>query len=321
MSTPRSTNVSNASTGGNQCKPAAISEVLPQDFVPDIKTVLCHRGKVYSTAPGNVRLGNIVKTYIPLYAQAETKTQKSEIVSVIMDRVLKEEGTIFVKLVNGRYHHVDDSAAREKVGGMLRDRLHMRYKSSSKAKSVKRQTMRTVLSSSPTPSATDFDPVQVTSTTSNDQPTTPTDFVPTKLPIDVTVKKNLSQGTRMGFVDLFPTTALLRSCGKYEEEDIKVEPLTTDGHLFGLLEEACDAIDQSMKRPRFAPSSSSQCNFGRCRPQGPRIPRQISIDATLTDGDNDDDSVHMMENLYGSLANNEDLEHITFSPDGFDWTD
>ena len=49
---------------------------------------------------------------------------------------------VFVKIdEKGRYWHVHDSIGREKIGGILRDRLHAKYKSSSKSKIAKRKAM------------------------------------------------------------------------------------------------------------------------------------------------------------------------------------
>ena len=61
-------------------------------------------------------------------------------------------GIVFVKIDDeGRYWHVHDSVGREKIGGILRDRLHAQYKSSSKSKIAKRKAMK----DTPTPTATD----------------------------------------------------------------------------------------------------------------------------------------------------------------------
>jgi hypothetical protein len=56
---------------------------------------------------------------------------------------------VFILFVTHNYRwEMDDSVAREKVGCLLRDRLHSQYRSSSKAKMAKRRALKAVASSS-----------------------------------------------------------------------------------------------------------------------------------------------------------------------------
>ena len=120
--------------------------------------MICGRGKQFTSSPGNLRLAGIVREYLQEYSRvAHDKAAKSQIVSNILRRakqpqpgrndVHHDDGIYFVKQGTRtsschnrvRYYEVDDSVAREKIGGMLRDRLHSQYKSSSKAKTAKRR--------------------------------------------------------------------------------------------------------------------------------------------------------------------------------------
>ena len=124
--------------------------LLPESFEPNEYSVICGRGKVYSASPGNNRLQKIVSLYVTSYSQATTKPKKSEIVSMILRRarqgvvMISEQTSLFVKFENDRWYSVSDNVAREKVGGMLRERLSSQYKSSSKAKIAKRQSIKAI---------------------------------------------------------------------------------------------------------------------------------------------------------------------------------
>ena len=124
---------------------ATKSFLLPMDFVPHKFTIICGRGKVCTTSVGNKRLNKIIDNYRDLYAKATNKNEKTEVVSHIMQDV--KEGVpslygLFCKIENGRYYQVKECIVREKVGGILRDRLHMQYRSSSKAKVAKRKAIK-----------------------------------------------------------------------------------------------------------------------------------------------------------------------------------
>lgn len=116
---------------------------LSHDFVPGPYDVICARGKEAANHCGNVRFREIIQRFKPDYARATSKVEKSLLVSEIVDSVREysPEGG-FVKKFGGRYYEVGDSVAREKIGQCLRDQLHSKYKSSTKAKKVRRKELR-----------------------------------------------------------------------------------------------------------------------------------------------------------------------------------
>jgi hypothetical protein len=121
---------------------------LPIDFVPSAYSVICGRGKVCTDSVGNRRLKVIAGMFLERYSSASTKELKSMIVSQIMD-ILEEacpdQRGQFVRFSEGRWWSIDHMAAREKVGALLRDCLHTKYRSSNKAKLARRRcTMTTV---------------------------------------------------------------------------------------------------------------------------------------------------------------------------------
>lgn len=127
------------------------TEPLPIDFVPSAYSVICGRGKVCTDSIGNRRLKVIAGTFLERYSNASTKELKSMIVSQIMD-ILEEacpdQRGQFVRFSEGRWWSIDHMAAREKVGALLRDCLHTKYRSSNKAKLARRRYAMTTLTHS-----------------------------------------------------------------------------------------------------------------------------------------------------------------------------
>ena len=115
------------------------------DFTPGPYDVICARGKQAAQHPGNVRFREIIQRFKPDYSQATSKVEKSLLVSEIVDSVREfTPNGGFVKKFGGRYYEVGDSVAREKIGQCLRDQLHSKYKSSTKAKKDRRKELRAI---------------------------------------------------------------------------------------------------------------------------------------------------------------------------------
>eukprot|EP00980_Cylindrotheca_fusiformis_P013687 scaffold3515_cov126-Cylindrotheca_fusiformis.AAC.36 len=118
-----------------QMKRRGIRTRLPLDYVPEEYTVLCGRGKEYTSSTGNQHLKSLIHKNQKVYSEASTKVAKSAIVSEIIRNVRSvcPEPT-FVKFEEGVWWEVDTAFAREKIGCMFRDALHTQYRSSTKAK-------------------------------------------------------------------------------------------------------------------------------------------------------------------------------------------
>ena len=116
---------------------------LAPDFIPGPYDVICARGKAASSHPGNVRFRQIIQDFKPRYCKAPTKLEKSLLVSDVVEAVrgCSPDGG-FVKKFGNQWCEVGDSVAREKIGQCLRDQLHSKYKSSTKAKKEKRRELR-----------------------------------------------------------------------------------------------------------------------------------------------------------------------------------
>jgi hypothetical protein len=113
---------------------------LGPDFEPGNNAVICGRGKACCESPGNLRLRSIVDSFTQTYATAITKEQKSAIIARIIFTVKQTEGGLFVKHEDGTWWEVDDGYAKEKIGYMLRDFLHTKYRSSTRAKEARKKS-------------------------------------------------------------------------------------------------------------------------------------------------------------------------------------
>lgn len=106
---------------------------LGSDFRPGPFDIICARGM--EARLHNEQFHEKIKESVDAYTNAESKLYKSIVVSSAVEwfRKASPNGG-FVKESRGSWYRVSDFLAREKVGQALRDKLHSRYKSSSKAK-------------------------------------------------------------------------------------------------------------------------------------------------------------------------------------------
>lgn len=125
-----------SSQSANQMTP------LAPNFVPGPHDVICARGKEAKNHEGNKRYKALIQQSLEKYSQASSKYEKSIIVTEIIEAVRKASPNGgFVKEEGGQWYEVGDHLAREKAGQSLRDSLHSKYKSSTKAKRRKREVV------------------------------------------------------------------------------------------------------------------------------------------------------------------------------------
>ena len=128
-------------TGINKTK-----KLLPENFEPSDKNIICGNKRKYFESKGNIRFRSICKMFTNDYHSAPTKVEKSAVVSQVM-AILREDcpdgGTyIFVTPQGGRWYAVSERTSREKVGTFFRDCLADTYKSSAKNKIAKRKQVK-----------------------------------------------------------------------------------------------------------------------------------------------------------------------------------
>jgi len=113
---------------------------MPSGFYPGDFDVICARGKAAKQHPGNQWFRSLVKENLEDYSAAESKLEKSFVVSKII-KTVRKRGTPnggFVKKLQAGWFEVGDRLSREKIGQAFRDALHTQYKSSTKAKAKRR---------------------------------------------------------------------------------------------------------------------------------------------------------------------------------------
>jgi hypothetical protein len=115
---------------------------LGVDFQPGNFSVVCGRGKESFNHVGNRRFRIIANIAVDRYSLVGTsKRAKSAIVSEIIS-LIRDAGGTFCRYKKGAWFEVGDHYAREKVGALMRDLLHTRYRSSYKAKIDRRRGAR-----------------------------------------------------------------------------------------------------------------------------------------------------------------------------------
>ena len=120
---------------------------LPESFQPSSYTVVLGRGNTSFKSVGYQRLQVIIGMHLKKYSKSTSRTQKSFIVSTIIDMIkdgVGDDGCPFVRFDENtkRWYEIDERTYRERVGSMIRDRLHLQFPSSNRAKLARRQAKR-----------------------------------------------------------------------------------------------------------------------------------------------------------------------------------
>jgi hypothetical protein len=84
----------------------------------------------------------LASVFVGRYSQADTKTTKSAIVFNIVTKI-RRMGGHFCRYEKGAWYEVGYRCARGKVSCYLRDMLHTQYRSSAKAKIIRRRSNET----------------------------------------------------------------------------------------------------------------------------------------------------------------------------------
>ena len=112
---------------------------LGPDFIPSEYDVICARGKDAWNHLGNKNFRALIQEWTEAYSKTESKTQRTGIVSNIIQSV-RSLGTGFVKREDdGEWIEVGDVHARDKVGQLLRNALSSKYRSSRSCKKQRRR--------------------------------------------------------------------------------------------------------------------------------------------------------------------------------------
>jgi len=121
--------------------------LLREEFTPTDNDVICGRGRRCFNHTGNERFRAIVAGYLAQYSKANSKLEKSYILSDIVARVRANSpygGFVKKCPETKRWYEVGDFLAREKTSQAFRDALSDQYKSSNSAKKKRRQVAQAV---------------------------------------------------------------------------------------------------------------------------------------------------------------------------------
>jgi hypothetical protein len=119
------------------------SSPLGADFQPSDFSVICGRGKDSYDHIGNYHFRELATMFVARYSRASSKTDKSEIVSEIVNMIQQAgPGGAFCKYENGAWFKVSDIYAREKVSALLRDMVLAQQGSPAKAEKAKVKSAR-----------------------------------------------------------------------------------------------------------------------------------------------------------------------------------
>ena len=90
-------------------------KLLPLDFRPNSYSVVIGRGKVCTDAVGNKRLRVLASNFLEQYASCQTKVEKTEVVSQLV-QIVKDGANVgaFVKRINGRWWEMDGPTGKIK---------------------------------------------------------------------------------------------------------------------------------------------------------------------------------------------------------------
>ncbi len=107
-------------------------------FQPGPNDVICARGKEAFSHSGNKNFRKLVERFTAQYAATSCKSQRSSIVSDVVDAI-RARGNGFVKQEkDGMWIEVGETLAREKAGQLFRNALSDQYKSSTTSKRRRR---------------------------------------------------------------------------------------------------------------------------------------------------------------------------------------
>jgi len=99
--------------------------ILPLNYKPGYKDILCGRGNVFSNHTGNGYFGRIVRGNLRKYRDASSRPEKIRVVDDIHHEI-RASGAQFVKQDSEkRWYQLNDVQAHQKIGHAIRDTNRM----------------------------------------------------------------------------------------------------------------------------------------------------------------------------------------------------
>jgi hypothetical protein len=129
-------NISASSSSSSSNTPTM--SFLPKDYTPDeTDDILCGRGNVYSSRPGNQYFQRIIQDNRSRYQEASTRPAKIKVVDDIL-KDIHRRGVKFTKMSNNnnRWCELDNVAAHQKIGHAIRDTIRLNERENNYNKSI-----------------------------------------------------------------------------------------------------------------------------------------------------------------------------------------
>ena len=86
------------------------AEYLPVGFQPNDKICIIGRGKRHSNHPGNLRFQTFVREEMGAYSAAQSKQEKSAVISRVIDRVRADGAFVRLESATKRWLLVEEHA-------------------------------------------------------------------------------------------------------------------------------------------------------------------------------------------------------------------
>lgn len=140
----RTNNSAKQQKSENNSKPSRT--MLPLDFNPDPKDILCGRGNVFSNHEGNQYFGRIVRASLRDYIAAPNRPKKIRVVGDILQQILIS-GARFAKVDSKtkRWYQLNNVEAHQKIGHAIRDTIRLLGKEKKKNDGAKSAVTREFL--------------------------------------------------------------------------------------------------------------------------------------------------------------------------------
>lgn len=100
--------------------------LLPLNFTPGTKDILCGRGNVFSNHEGNRCFGRVIRANLKEYMNASSRPKKIVVVNNILQDI-RSDGIRFAKLDSEtkRWYELSDVLAHQKIGHAIRDTIRL----------------------------------------------------------------------------------------------------------------------------------------------------------------------------------------------------
>ena len=100
--------------------------MLPEDYTPQAKDIICGRGNLFSDHEGNQFFEKLIRDNLRKYVETVKRSEKIRMVDDIL-RTIRTSGTRFAKVdsVTKRWFELNDTQAHKKIGHCIRHKIRL----------------------------------------------------------------------------------------------------------------------------------------------------------------------------------------------------